>query len=70
MLLRQFNIGSPYNVPAGHGSANLDRVIAKYEQESFAENERKLQQLRENKVPCEQPFEPLAKSPPAAPSGA
>lgn len=67
---RQFNIGSPFNVPAGHGGGNLDQVIAKYEKESFEENERKLQQLRENNVPCEKPFDPLAKSPPAPPPGA
>jgi len=56
-------------VPAGHGYANIDKVIAKYEQEAFEENERKLQQLRENKVPCEQPFDPLVKAPPAGPPG-
>ena len=67
---RQFNTGSPWNVPAGNGSANIDRVIAKYEQESFVENEKKLQQLKENNVPCEQPFEPLSKAPPAPPPGA
>ncbi|KAK5127040.1 hypothetical protein LTR85_008399 [Meristemomyces frigidus] len=66
----QFNVGSPWNVPAGQGSANIDHVIAKYEQEAFAENDRKLQQLRENKVPSEQPFEPLTKMPPAPPPGA
>ncbi|KAK4540824.1 hypothetical protein LTR36_008901 [Oleoguttula mirabilis] len=65
----QFNTGAPWNVPAGHGSANIDKVIAKYEQEAFAENDRKLQQLRENKVPAEQPFEPLAKLAPASPPG-
>ena len=70
VLHRQFNVGSPFNVPAGHGGGNLDQVIAKYEKESFEENEKKLQQLRENNVPCEKPFEPLAKSPPAPPPGA
>merc|ERR1712072_156372 len=58
------------HAPAGHGGGNLDQVIAKYEKESFEENERKLQQLRDNNVPCEKPFEPLAKSPPAPPPGA
>ncbi|KAK0925028.1 hypothetical protein LTR91_004218 [Friedmanniomyces endolithicus] len=68
----QFNIGSPYNVPAGQGSANLDHVIAKFERESYADNERKLQQLRDNKVPSEQPMpETLAKvSGAASPPGA
>ena len=60
--LRQFNIGAPWNVPAGQGHANIDAVIAKYEQESYAEEERKLQQLRENRIPAEQPFDPLVKS--------
>ena len=53
---RQFNFGSPWNVPAGHGSANVDHVIAKYEKEAFEDNERKMQQVRENKVPAEQPL--------------
>lgn len=66
-LYRQFNVGAPWNVPAGHGSANIDAVIAKYEKEAYEENERKLKQLRENKVPCEQPFERLTKAPPATP---
>ncbi|KAF2768922.1 hypothetical protein EJ03DRAFT_255395, partial [Teratosphaeria nubilosa] len=61
----QLNIGSPYNVPAGQGSVNIDKAIAKYEKEAFKANEKRLQQLRENKVPIEQPFEPLIKSPPA-----
>lgn len=55
-------------MPAGHGSANIDRVIAKYEKESFEANDRKLQQLRDNKVPAEQPIKPLTKLPPATPS--
>ena len=61
LLRRQFNHGSPWNVPAGQGSANIDKVIAKYEQEAFSENEKKVQQLKENNVPAEQPFEPLVK---------
>jgi len=57
----QLNQGSPWNVPAGHGSANIDQVIEKYRKEAFEENERRLQQLRENKVPAEQPLDPLTK---------
>ncbi|GIZ40135.1 hypothetical protein CKM354_000348700 [Cercospora kikuchii] len=49
------NASSPWNVRAGHGSANLDELIAKYEKEAVEENERKLQQVKENKVPVEQP---------------
>ena len=41
---------------------NLDKVIEKYQRENYEEHERKLQQLRENKVPVEQPYEPLVKS--------
>ena len=59
---RQFNTGSPWNVPAGHGSANIDEAIAKYQREAHGEQEKRLQQLRENKVPVEQPFDPLAKT--------
>lgn len=62
---RQLNVGSPWNVPAGHGFANMDELIKKYETENFAENEKKLQQLRDNKVPVEQPFESFSKTTPA-----
>ncbi|KAK4636342.1 NADH-ubiquinone oxidoreductase [Fulvia fulva] len=61
----QLNVGSPWNVPAGHGFANMDELIKKYETENFAENEKKLQQLRDNKVPVEQPFESFSKTTPA-----
>ena len=59
---RQFNTGSPWNVPAGQGGINIDKVIEKYQKELYAEQEKKLQQVQENKVPVEQPFEPLVKS--------
>nr|POF26138.1 nadh-ubiquinone oxidoreductase 17.8 kda subunit, mitochondrial [Quercus suber] len=61
----QLNGGCPWNVPAGQGHINLDNVIAKYEKEAFEANEKKLEQLRTNTVPVEQPFKPLAKDPPA-----
>ena len=67
-FVRQFNQGAPCNIPAGQGSANIDKVIAKYRQEANEANERKLQQVRENQVPVEQPFEPLVKIVPATPS--
>jgi hypothetical protein len=53
-------------VPAGHGSANIDALIAKYEKESYEENEKKLQQVRDNKVPVEQPRKVFSKATPAA----
>ncbi|KAF2173208.1 hypothetical protein M409DRAFT_62782 [Zasmidium cellare ATCC 36951] len=56
-----FNTGSPWNVPAGHGSANLDHLIAKYEKEAYEENDRKLKQLRDNNVPAEKEFESFRK---------
>ncbi|KAF1346884.1 hypothetical protein BDV97DRAFT_299932 [Delphinella strobiligena] len=49
------NTGAPWNVPAG-SRANVDHAIAKYEKENFAENEKKLQQLRDNDVPAEKPY--------------
>ena len=55
-LQRMFNTGSPWNVPAGQ-TANLDELIAKYQKEAYEANEKKLQQLRENKVPAEQPYD-------------
>ena len=63
---RIFNTGSPWNVPAGHGSANLDTLIAKYEKEAYEENDRKLKQLRDNNVPVEKEFESFRKVTPAA----
>lgn len=59
-------MSSPWNVPAGHGGANLDHLIAKYEKEAFEQNERKLQEVKENRVPREQPVTPFAKRTPAA----
>jgi len=61
------NASSPYNVPAGHGSANMGQLIAKYQKQAFEENERKHQQLKDNKVPVEQPYESFRKVAPAAP---
>nr|OQO20533.1 hypothetical protein B0A51_11507 [Rachicladosporium sp. CCFEE 5018] len=61
-----FNTGSPYNVPAGHGSANIDQLIAKYQKESNEAQEEKLEQLRSNRVPREQPVKDFAKITPAA----
>ncbi|KAM0718741.1 hypothetical protein Q7P37_005812 [Cladosporium fusiforme] len=61
-----FNVSSPWNVPAGQGGANLDHLIAKYEKEAFEQNERKLQEVRENRVPREQPLGDFPKRTPAA----
>lgn len=57
---RIFNTGSPYNVPAGHGTGNLDKVIAHYEKKNKEEQERKMQMLRDGTLPIEQ--EPRPKS--------
>ena len=64
MLYRQFNVGAPWNVPAGHGRVNIDRVIEKYEKESYEQQEEKLRQLRENDVPREKAYEPLVRRAP------
>lgn len=58
---RQFNTGSPWNVPAGSGYTNIDQVVEKYQRESDEAQQTRLQQLKENKVPREQPLEPLVK---------
>jgi hypothetical protein len=50
------NVGSPYNVPAG-SQVSMEKVIAKYKRINNEENERKLENLRNNKIPSEQPFE-------------
>ena len=61
------NSGSPWNVPAGHGYANIDALIAKYKKDVNEMEEKKLKQLKENKVPVEQPFVPeFSKSSPAS----
>lgn len=51
------NSGSPWNVPAGQGSANIDHAIAKFEKEAYEEQEKKLQALRDNNVRAEQTYE-------------
>jgi len=57
---------SPWNVVAGHGTANIDALVAKYQKEAYEDNEKKLQQVKENKVPYEQPYESFTKITPAA----
>ncbi|PNS18553.1 hypothetical protein CAC42_5092 [Sphaceloma murrayae] len=49
------NTGSPFNVPAGQGSGNIDAAIAKYEKLNYEENERKHQALRDNNIKAEKP---------------
>lgn len=53
-------------MPAGQGSANLDAVIAKYRDEAFAQNEEKMREIAENRVPREQPVKSLKKLTPSA----
>ncbi|KAK5174086.1 uncharacterized protein LTR77_001166 [Saxophila tyrrhenica] len=64
----QLNMGSPWNVSAGHGGANIDEAIAKFQKDNYEAQERKMQQVRENKVPKEQPFTTLAGSNAKAPA--
>lgn len=47
---RQFNVGSPYNVQAGHGGINLNRVIAHYEKKNFDEYAEKRRLQSEGKL--------------------
>ncbi|KAF4552319.1 Hypothetical protein D9617_10g073000 [Elsinoe fawcettii] len=47
------NTGSPFNVPAGHGSGNIDAAIAKFEKQNYEENARKVQALKDNNVRAE-----------------
>lgn len=63
---RIFNTGSPWNVPAGQGGANIDHLIAKYEKEAYEQNEKKHQEVRENRVPREQPVVDFVKRTPAS----
>jgi hypothetical protein len=41
-------------------------LIAKYEKEAYEQNEKKHQELKENRVPREQPLPAFAKRTPAA----
>lgn len=54
---RLMNVGSPYNVPAG-SQVSMEKVIEKYKKIAYEENERKLEALRTNQVPSEQPLKP------------
>jgi hypothetical protein len=47
-----FNVGSPYNVPAGSG-VNLEKLIAKYEKENYEAEEAKLQALKDGTLRVE-----------------
>ncbi|KAI9798426.1 MAG: hypothetical protein M1833_004820 [Piccolia ochrophora] len=42
-----FNVGSPYNVVAGHGGANLDKLMEHYQRENRECEERKLRKLEQ-----------------------
>ncbi|MCJ1363447.1 hypothetical protein MMC16_002554 [Acarospora aff. strigata] len=42
-----FNTGSPWNIPAGQGGANLDKLIAHYEKKNYEAEEKKVRTLRE-----------------------
>ena len=46
---RIFNTGSPYNVPAGQGGANLDALIAHYKKKNAEHDAAKLKEMREGK---------------------
>ena len=48
------------NVPAGHGTGNIDDVIAYYENKNREEQAQKLQMLKDGTLPIEQ--EPRPKS--------
>lgn len=43
---RAINGGSPYNVPAGHGSANLEHLVAMYKEKFHKEEAEKIEKLK------------------------
>jgi len=45
-----FNTGSPFNVPAGQGGANLDKLVAHYEKVNADEEARKVKALAEKEA--------------------
>jgi hypothetical protein len=60
------NVGSPYNVPAGH-QVQMEAVIEKYKKIANEDNERKLEALRNNEIKGEQPFDKnYLRNPPAS----
>lgn len=44
----------------------MDELVARYKKEAYEDNEKKLQQLRDNNVPVEQPVSHFRKVTPAA----
>lgn len=46
----QFGAGSPVNVAAGQGGANIDKLIAHYREKQFQEEKEKLQKQRDGKL--------------------
>lgn len=47
-IRRVFSTGSPYNVPAGH-TANMDKLIAHYQDKAFADEQAKVEKLKASK---------------------
>ena len=46
LICRAINGGSPYNVPAGHGSANLEHLVAFYKEKFIKEETEKIEKLK------------------------
>ncbi|KAB8356601.1 hypothetical protein FH972_024183 [Carpinus fangiana] len=46
----QLNVGSPINVPAGHGSASMEKLVAHYREQQFKDNEEKLRKQRDGEL--------------------
>ena len=53
------NNGSPFNVSAGQGHANIDDAIARYQKKNFEENAQRLKNLEDGNIRSEKPFDPL-----------
>jgi hypothetical protein len=47
-LYRFFNTGSPFNVPAGQGSINLDKVIAHYEKQNAQQELERIEKAKKD----------------------
>ncbi|KAF2105393.1 hypothetical protein BDV96DRAFT_592588 [Lophiotrema nucula] len=54
------SVGSPYNVPAG-SQTNISHVIDKYRREQVADEEAKLEAMRNGTLKAEQPIDRLPK---------
>jgi hypothetical protein len=50
MESRAFNFGSPYNISAGQGSANLSALVRHYDEKEQRQEEARLRRMKDGRV--------------------